>query len=82
MRTSRLMRLVSRGAILAAMGAASVAAAASPAAAAELTADQAVVSPLSIEWTSYPSHEGRVQPADDDDRAPRTGLEEKSIEWT
>ncbi|WP_155374066.1 hypothetical protein [Catellatospora vulcania] len=80
MRTSRLARLVSRGAILAAVGIAAVGAAGPAFAADETTVMYQTDTTIewgtasTIEWASIPTRDPDVKPD-------RTGLEEKTIEW-
>jgi hypothetical protein len=79
MRTNKICALLGRGAIIAVLGMAAVAAAASPAAA-RISFDGAVVStrPLSytdsLEWGSAPASDPTAGPVE-------TGLEERSLEW-
>jgi hypothetical protein len=83
MRTSRLARLVGRGAVLAAVGFAAVGAA-SPAIAADFGwSDRVSTTTIewasTIEWSSAPLRDPSDEPAGEPGS---TGLEERTIEWS
>jgi hypothetical protein len=76
MRTSKICALMGRGAVIAVLGAATLAFAAAPAAA-RITFDQGDVtvwSPYTFDWGSAPMHDGDAEVTD-------TGLEERTFDW-
>ncbi|BCJ71195.1 hypothetical protein CS0771_07390 [Catellatospora sp. IY07-71] len=79
MRTNKICALLGRGAIIAVLGVATVAAVASPAAArysfdGDVVPKRSLSYTDSLEWGSAPAAEPTDGPAE-------TGLEERSLEW-